>query len=173
MNPIGPFNFDIVLGDVLRNKGGKNIVRARYHLDDLAFELRSKYAVAHVASLGPVEYVLYRISYWETVDGVMDTVRPILGEHAIIHTTEYVEGEHPGVLFLRGSRLDTILLSGLLTYHYNYEQAEEPSIDMRLQLYVVCATQDYLFDFYDDRGFDRFDPGADEFLCAKVPSSQN
>ena len=70
--------------------------------------------------------------------------------------TSYENGEAPGVLYIDMNVFDESVFRQLLTIHFNYEMAEDPSLNIRVQ---VCLNEENtikLLDIYDDRGFDMY-----------------
>ena len=51
---------------------------------------------------------------------------------------------------------DEKIFRQLLTNHFNYETAEDPSLNIRVQICLNEETEIRLLDIYDDRGFDAY-----------------
>jgi len=69
-------------------------------------------------------------------------------------TSSYKNGKQPGNIFTDEEVLDISFLKLLLSNHFNFEMAKEPSLNIRVQLCVNLHSFIILLDIYDDRGFD-------------------
>ena len=68
--------------------------------------------------------------------------------------TSYRNEEDPGILYIDMDSFDEKVFRNLLTNHFNYEMAEDPSLNMRVQICLNEKNGTRLLDIYDDRGFD-------------------
>lgn len=142
-------NFDKEFSKLLTNKKGENVANGRVDIENISLINKPNFIVSLLQSYSKVFQITYKILFWEK-DEVMSG---FFNSDFKIHTS-YKNGKVPGVIFIDDDKINEELVKSLLINHFNYEMAEEPSLNLRIQ---ICLTQEkgiVLLDIYDDRGFD-------------------
>lgn len=147
-------NFDMKLGSILKNKISDNVVRARFDIQKIQHRAKLNFINDLIDSTNAVS-ITYKILFWEKSCKIIEL--PLFGEESkYLIRNEYNGGEFPGIVFLDSCKVNKDLLFNLLTNHFNYEQAKDPGLNIRLQIYIEYNCNAQLFDIYDDRGFDLY-----------------
>ena len=76
-------------------------------------------------------------------------------------STRYNNKEAPGIIYLDMDAFDEKVFRSLLTNHFNYEMAENPSLNIRVQICLNEKKGTRLLDIYDDRGLDVYVLGGE------------
>ena len=148
-------NFDKIFNQILAIKKGKNVVYSRMILDDLGASVRVHFIVDYVNSFKRTTGLTYKMLFWEDDLKIVNAFNEFtnLKNHVKIHRS-YKNTEIPGEIFYSEKIVNEILLRGLISMHFNFEHAIEPSFNARLQICINRENNNILLDIYDDRGCD-------------------
>lgn len=126
------------------------LIWCRYYLDDYQFNQRVDFVLELIRNYVKEEFVM-EVQFWEKNELISDFFKNIKNSCSIIK--KYRNKQDPGVIISEDYCLDMDFFQQLLQNHYNYELAYEPSLSVKILLFI--DKKDYLmvFDFYDDRGF--------------------
>jgi len=102
-----------------------------------------------------VKNITYKLIYWEKNEIISEFIKNNTKSEFKI-TSLYRNGELPGVLFINEKGIDENFFNTLLMNHFNYEMAESPSLNLRVQLFIHHDDLLTLLDIYDDRGVNVF-----------------
>jgi hypothetical protein len=148
-------NFDENFENLLKIKQGKNILKGRFDIESSQLVKKIDFIIYLLTSIKLIKGLTYKILFWEEVTPLQNLIE-CYRDKKYIMTKPYKNRKLPGVIFIDDKILDELFLKELLTNHFNYEMAKDPSLNLRIQ---ICVNQkDYitLFDIYDDRGFDTY-----------------
>jgi hypothetical protein len=148
-------NFDKNFENLLKTKKGKNILKGRFDIESSQLVKKIDFIIYLLSSIKLINGLTYKILFWEEVTPLQNLIECYIDKKYIM-TIPYKNGKLPGVIFIDDKILDELFLKELLTNHFNYELAKDPSLNLRVQ---ICVNQeDYLtlLDIYDDRGFDTY-----------------
>lgn len=152
MAVVNSTNFDNWFSELLKNKGGNNIITGRFNIEPVVLDKKLDF-IGEFFSLNIISGLTFKILFWEKDDN-LTTVMGLLKIAKYWLHTSYKNGEDPGVLYIDMNVFDESVFRQLLTYHFNYEMAKNPSLNIRVQFCLNEENKIKLFDVYDDRGFD-------------------
>ncbi len=148
-------NFDENFENLLKIKKATNISKGRFDIESIQLNKKIDFIIYLLLSIKSTESITYKILFWEKVISLQNLIKSYDYKKYILETP-YEGGKMPGIIFIDVNFLDKLFLKELLTNHFNFEMAKDPSLNLRIQ---ICVNQkDYitLFDIYDDRGFDTY-----------------
>jgi hypothetical protein len=146
-------NFDKSFGKYLEGIESDKIVKGRFDIEPVEIEVKLNFIVRLILAFKPIASFTYKILYWEEDDLLKRLIET--GEYQDYSVAApYKNGELPGIIFVDGETFDESFFKLLLTNHFNYELAKEPSLNLRVQICINYETGIVLLDVYDDRGFD-------------------
>jgi len=153
-------NFDKIFNQILAIKRGVNVVYSRMILDGLAVSERVHFLVDYINSFKEITGLTYKVLIWEDDLKIVSIFNEFINQknHIKIHNS-YKNTEIPGEIFYSEKIVDENLLRRLISMHFNFEHAIEPSFNARLQICINRENNNILLDIYDDRGCDVY------FLC--------
>lgn len=151
-NKVDSRNFDEKFDSVLKEKKGQNIIKGRFDIEPVELKLKLDFVFHFFKSFKDISTLTYKILFWEK-DNIIESLLEF-SKGKIIKTISYKMEEYPGIIFIDDENLDKIFLEKLLINHFNYEMAENPSLNMRVQICINHKDYITLLDIYDDRGFD-------------------
>lgn len=135
-------------------------VWVRHHLDELSLQQRIEYTLALLRPYDGLHSAVYVVYFWETIEKVTALLGDLDAWGDVEFVTDYVpqdEDDDTWIVKITSERFDVATLQSLLTLEFHYEHALEPSLNMRVLLYLHDHQQSkHLFRFYDDRGFDEY-----------------
>jgi len=144
--------FDYSFEKLLEKKEGKNIIKGRFDIEPVPVLKKIEFIIQFF-SLKFIEGLTYKLLFWEKDDLLVSFMNSInVMKYSII--TSYKNGEVPGVLFIDMDTFNETVFRQLLIHHFNYEIAEDPSLNIRVQICLNEKKSITLLDIYDDRGFD-------------------
>jgi len=146
-------NFDESFGNLLKEKKGQGVIKGRFDIEPVALEKKLDFIVQFFFSLRVVKCLTYKILFWEK-DDLLTSLMTSMNVTKYWLSTSYDNGEVPGVLYVDMDTFDESVFRLLLTNHFNYELAEDPSLNIRVQICLSEENKIKLLDIYDDRGFD-------------------
>ncbi|MGS4345509.1 hypothetical protein ACKUSY_07935 [Myroides odoratus] len=123
---------------------------SRYYLDDYSFDKRVGFVTEFVKDDLKKEFLL-EIKFWENTQTVVNLLKEVQEESYIVE--EYKGGEAPGILVIQDCNLNKVFFTQLVQFHYNFELAKSPSLNIKLLLFIDTVSYLKVYDFYDDRGF--------------------
>jgi hypothetical protein len=145
-------NFDNQFSAVLENKGGKNVITGRFDIEPV--DLISKLDfIIQFFSLQLVTGITYKILFWEK-DHLIESLLKSMNVTEYWLNTRYNNEEAPGIIYIDMDAFDEKVFRSLLINHFNYEMAEDPSLNIRVQICLNEKNGTRLLDIYDDRGLD-------------------
>lgn len=150
---INSCNFNKYFKTLLEIKDEKNIVKGQFNLDNLVFEDRIAFIIKFISSINPVLGITYKILFWERDTKIKRFFNSTLPQIKYKIATTYKDGKIPGVIFVDDTTIDFSFFEKLLRGHFNFEMANEPSFNGRLQICISSEHLVFLLDIYDDRGF--------------------
>ena len=142
----------ISLACFLKTKEGENIIKGRFDIEPVPL-VRKLDFIIQFFSLKLVGSLTYKILFWEK-DDLLVSLMASINVTKYWLSTSYENGEAPGVLYIDFNTFDESVFRQLLIQHFNYEMAEDPSLNIRVQICLNEENQIKLLDIYDDRGFD-------------------
>ncbi len=145
-------NFDTFFEDLLKVDKAENVIRGRFDIEDIGLIVKNNFITHLISSLGKISSLTYKILFWEKNDVIQTFIESNKRIEFRI-SAKYESGKKPGVIFIDEKGLDKAFFEVLLTNHFNYEMAEEPSMNIRVQLCVNYENHISIIDIYDDRGF--------------------
>ncbi|MEM7511323.1 MAG: hypothetical protein AAF388_10355 [Bacteroidota bacterium] len=148
-------NFDNYFKNLLNKKGGKNVITSRFDLEAVLLEEKLDFIIQLFFSKKTIDYLIYKILYWEDDSSIKRALNSLEITDFEIDSS-YNGDENPGVLFIELTSFDKFIFKSLLINHFNFEIAEEPSLNLRIQICLGIGERIYLLDIYDDRGFDMY-----------------
>lgn len=152
MDKVNSANFDNQFSVLLENKGGENVITGRFDIEPVDLSKKLDFIV-RLFSLKVIVGLTYKILFWEKDTLIEDLLKSMnLTKYWL--NTSYKNGEDPGVLYIDMKAFDEKILRQLLINHFNYEMAEDPSLNIRVQICINEENEIKLLDIYDDRGFD-------------------
>ncbi len=122
----------------------------RYYLDNYSFNKRVEF-VTDLIKKDVKEDFLLEIKFWDNTELVLDFFKKLKNKNYFLE--DYKGGEKPGIIIVDDKNLEIEFFTELLQCHYNYELAEEPSLNIKILLFINKKTDIIVYDFYDDRGF--------------------
>lgn len=146
-------NFNKKLGNLLKTKEGKNVTEGRFDIESIQLKQKSDFLISFVTSYKEIFSITYKILFWEKDEILKKWFNlNFPAKHYRIDKT-YRNGILPGSIFIDEQSIDKSFLKILLDNHFNYEMAEEPSLNVRVQICINTKDFIVLLDIYDDRGF--------------------
>ena len=153
-NYVNSANFDKRLGNLLKTKGDKNIIKGRFDTESIRLKQKSDFLISFVTLYKEIFSITYKILFWEK-DEILKRFFDLSFPAKYYKIDKvYRNGKLPGSIFVDEQSIDKPFLKILLDNHFNYEMAEEPSLNMRIQICINIKDFIVLLDIYDDRGFD-------------------
>jgi hypothetical protein len=146
-------NFDKSFQKLLETKKGENVVKGRFDIEPIGLAQKINFMTRLLLSFKSVSSLTYKVLFWEKDSTVQNFMVPKNGRISEI-ITSYKNGEMPGVLFVDEEIIDEAFVHTLLINHFNHEIANDPSLNIRVQICVNHEVYVTLLDIYDDRGFD-------------------
>ena len=122
----------------------------RYYLDNYLFNKRVDFVKKLIKDSVKGEFLL-EIRFWDDTKMILDFFKNLKNKNYLLE--EYKGGEKPGIIIVDDRDLDVTFFSDLLQCHFNYEQAEDPSLNIKILLFTNSDINLKVYDFYDDRGF--------------------
>lgn len=151
MKRIDSQNFDTFFEGLLKVDKAEKVIRGRFDIEDIGLNGKNNFITHLISSLGKISSLTYKILFWEK-NHVIQTFIQSNKRIEFRISTKYESGKKPGVVFIDENGLDKAFFEVLLTNHFNYEMAEEPSMNIRVQLCVNYENHISIIDIYDDRG---------------------
>ncbi len=146
-------NFDSKFNKLLKQKGGRNIVRSNFDLENISMNKKIDFIV-HKISEFEFRKIVFKIIFWDDENRILDVINKKYDFDSIISSKQYKNGATPGVIFIEDSKLNVSFFRQILLLHFNFELAKDPCINMKLQIFFDFENdKDILLDIYDDRGF--------------------
>lgn len=152
MMKVNSTNFDDRFSVLLANKGGENIITGRFDIEPVGLTKKLDFIIQFF-SLKLITGLTFKILFWEK-DNLLKSLMASMNITKYWLPTSYENGEAPGVLYIDMNVFDESVFRQLLTNHFNYEMAEDPSLNIRVQICLNEENKIKLLDIYDDRGFD-------------------
>lgn len=150
-NIINSKNFNQKFSKILNTKKGENIIWGRYDIESVGIEEKNNFIIKLIS--GQIIGVTYKILFWDNDEIIQNFINTnYKGNYSIL--TNYANGEEPGILYIDDIDLNNFFFDKLLTNHFNYELAKDPSLNIRIQICINYINHIKLLDIYDDRGFD-------------------
>ena len=146
-------NFNKKLNNIFKTKEGKNIVKGRFDIEPIQLRYKADFLVSFVGSYKEIFGITYRILFWEKDEILKDFFNINFPAKQYRLDKTYKNGKIPGSIFVDEQSIDKIFLKILLDNHFNFEMAEKPSLNMRVQMCINTKDFIVLLDIYDDRGF--------------------
>lgn len=128
----------------------KKFIWNRYYLDNYLLNKRVDFVEKLIKDSVKGEFLL-EIRFWDDTKRILDFFKNLKNENYLLE--EYKGGEKPGIIIVDDKGLDVTFFRDLLQCHYNYEQAEDPSLNVKILLFINSDIDLKVYDFYDDRGF--------------------
>ncbi|WP_148626091.1 hypothetical protein [Aliarcobacter cryaerophilus] len=147
-------NFDQNFTRLLKIKKGKNILKGKFDLEHIQFKNKSEFIINLILSINSIQSITYKVLFWENDKTVENFFYINFPNKEYKKTLPYKNGKKAGVIFIDDKTIDVIFLKTILTNHFNFEMAKEPSMNIRVQLSIDTNNSNILLDIYDDRGFD-------------------
>lgn len=122
----------------------------RYFLDNYSLNRRVDF-VSELIKDSVRNGFLVEVKFWDSTEKVLDFFKNLKNKSYVLK--EYKDGQEPGIIIVEDKELDIEFFSDLLQRHYNYEHAEDPSLNIQILLFIERGTDLIVYDFYDDRGF--------------------
>lgn len=146
-------NFDETFERLLEEKKGQNVIKGRFDIEPVELNEKLDFIIRLLLSFKSIAGFTYKILFWEK-DNLVEGLLKSTKEKVYKVATSYKNEELPGIIFVDSDTLDEPFLKALLTNHFNYEMAKDPSLNLRIQICVSHEGYKTLLDIYDDRGFD-------------------
>ena len=145
-------NFDKSFDKILAKRQSRNVVKGRFDLEPVVLTHKVDFVIQLLLSFNLVEGVTYKILFWEQTNLIKDLIEYSRKKHQF--AAVYEGSQLPGVVFIDEKVLDESFCKRLLVNHFNYEMAEDPSLNLRVYICVNHSHYITLLDIYDDRGLD-------------------
>lgn len=146
-------NFDAFFSELVEANGNdKKVIQVRYDIEDINVTKKGGFVENTIKSFGLITSITYKILFWEKEEVIQTFIQSNKNKDFKI-SVKYKNGKKPGVIFIEEETLDKSFLEALLLNHFNHEMAEDPSMNIRVQLGVNYKNGIRLLDIYDDRGF--------------------
>ncbi|WLD23771.1 hypothetical protein NU10_13860 [Flavobacterium dauae] len=152
MIKIDSTNFDDQFKVLLENKKGKNVITGRFDIESIGLINKIDFIIEFF-SLNQIIGSTIKILFWEK-DSFLINLMASMNVTNYWLATSYKNEEIPGTLYIDMSVFDESVFRQLLINHFNFEMAENPSLNMRVQICLTKEKKVTLLDIYDDRGFD-------------------
>lgn len=146
-------NFDRSLGRLLEEKKGQGVIKGRFDIEPVALEKKLDFIVQFFFSRRLIKSLTYKILYWEKDSLLLNLMTSLCITNYWLNTS-YKNGENPGVIYIDADTFDESIFRSVLSNHFNFEMAENPSLNLRVQICLNEESKIKLLDIYDDRGFD-------------------
>lgn len=153
INIIDSSNFDKKFRVLLNKRRGKNVLNARFYMDDIGLMDKTDYLLSFVLLKGPISGIVYKILYWEKDSVMRDFFGTNFHGKSFTIKNSYKGRQAPGVIFVNDESMDKSFFKALLQYHFNFELGGTPSLNVRVQICFNMGKSIILLDIYDDRGF--------------------
>lgn len=146
-------NFDIRFKNLLRNKKKRDVLSGRFDLECINLKFKVDILIQFLSSFKPTESVVYKILFWENDIKIESFIKSCFPTKKYKVALSYKNRKVPGVIFIEEDTIDIKFINTLLTNHFNFEMAKEPSLNIRVQICISNSISIILLDIYDDRGF--------------------
>lgn len=128
----------------------KKFIWSRFYFDNFSFDKRVNFVIEMIKESLKEEFIL-EIKFWDNNILTLDFFKNLTNRNSILE--EYKGEESPGIIIVYGRNLELSFFIELLQSHYNYELAEDPSLNIKVLLFIDTTKCLKIYDFYDDRGF--------------------
>jgi hypothetical protein len=145
--------FEKKIINLIKDKKIKNIERDVFDIEKISLPNKSNFLISFIKGIKNVESIKYRILFWEKDNILINFFNYNFSDKNFEIQKPYKGRKSPGIIFVIDEKIDSIFLSELLKNHFNYEMAKEPSMNLRVQIYLHQNKSITLLDIYDDRGF--------------------
>ncbi|KAA5535581.1 hypothetical protein [Paenimyroides baculatum] len=152
MIKIDSTNFDDQFKVLLENKKGENVITGRFDIESIGLIKKIDFIIEFF-SLNQIIGSTIKILFWEK-DSFLINLMTSMNVTNYWLATSYKNEEIPGTLYIDMSVFDESVFRQLLINHFNFEMAENPSLNIRVQISLTKEKKVTLLDIYDDRGFD-------------------
>ncbi len=147
-------NFDQNFKKLIKVKKGRNVVNGRLCLELIKLENKVEFIIRLISSLKSIISITYRILFWEEDIKIENFLELNFLNKKYEKVLSYKNGKQAGCIFIDDDCLDISFLKSILSNHFNFEMAKEPSQNLRVQICVNLNNIIMLLDIYDDRGLD-------------------
>lgn len=149
--------FDLQFGKILSKKILPEIPRMRIYLEEISeVRLKALFLREFVERFAEHKSFFVKILFWESPNDFIEKVLISKFRSNKINITRQtkVDSSDPCIVWFNGDKLEPILLEEMILWHFNFELAENPSANMRIQFCLINSIDQILWDVYDDRGCD-------------------
>ena len=149
--------FDIKFSKILKTKISPEIGRIRIFLEEISdTKLKVLFFQKFVARFAEHESFFVKLLFWESPEEFIEKVLLSKFDASKIKIIRQKSDDFsdPCVVWFHGDKLDSVLLYEIILWHFNFELAESPSANMRVQFSLTESGNQILWDVYDDRGCD-------------------
>lgn len=151
MIKINSTNFDDQFRTLLENKKGDKVITGRFDIEPVGLINKIDFIIQFF-SLKLIMGLTIKILFWEN-DSLLKNLMASMNVTKYQLVNSYKNGENPGILYIDMNVLEESVIRQLLINHFNYEMAQDPSLNIRVQICLVEENKITLLDIYDDRGF--------------------
>jgi hypothetical protein len=137
----------------LSKKQDKNIVKGRVDIEHISLTKKSQFIYDIISSFNAISGCTYRILFWEKNEIIESFFKLNFPKKEYIIYQPYKNKKSPGICFVRDLEIDKMFFKMLINNHFNFELAKNPSLCVRVQMYIYITGFKILLDIYDDRGF--------------------
>ena len=138
---------------ILKKRRDKSVVKGRIDIEHIALAKKAEFIYNIISSFSTKSEYIYRILFWEKDQVLKVFFKQYFSEIEYTIYQSYQNKQKPGICFVSGDELSKSFFKLLITNHFNYELAKNPSLNIRIQIFFRIKGFNIVFDIYDDRGF--------------------
>lgn len=144
--------FDTFFQNLLKVEKHNKTIIAKYDIEPVKQQEKIDFIEYIINSFKPFFSITYKILFWEKSEIIQQFIDSNK-EKTFLRLTNYKGGKDSGTVFVDDDYFDKTFFEALLINHFNFEMAEDPSMNIRVQICISSESKISIIDIYDDRGF--------------------